>query len=840
MRKLILFIIVVLLFINIGSSAHSYIIPYDVFTNSTTTSAHVVNDSDLNTYLTIGTFWNGPPNPVNPFVYINATFNITVQSNTNYYLQSYYRIDLDGQVPIYLSYYNYTTNTFDKKSLDNDYDYDYDTFKWKNNLINSYINNSLLKINYTSLLFGASPKAPPRIYESRIFVNVLPTIPTSFANLGNNLINHTPTITWTEGIDLDNDTVTTYVYVGEDATSMTFEGSTTDETYNLGTNNTLVDGQTYNYTLRSWDGYEFSNYTIADTFRMNAIPTTPTTIAEPNYHLNQSITVQWLNSTDSDADTISYDIKVGTTTGGTDILNEVVSTNESSSFNINQFETYYWSVRSNDTYELSDWSTEDIFSLTNTAPSISNVTLSPDPTAVENNLTALNDTATDTDGDPITLYYKWYKNSILQPALTTSTVGSSNTSNGELWKVGIIPNDGYENGTEVQSQTVEIGSANSAPTLTGISIDKSYPLKRYVNFTITSENASDPNNDPRKLEVGSATGLSDLGVGEYFSNGNESNIIIAMPFYDGNTHTLYIRLNDSNLTSQEYTIVIESDTTLPVLNSESVSPATGTQGTPFGITINTTSLNSTISTVTVNVARPDATAANWTLTNTVNDTWYYNYVATSDLGTYTVNYFTITDASDNIKTATSSLSATITAAVVAGTGPGGGSGSGSTTTIINATLGDLTLSPPRLDTYALYGGFGDERILSYTFIANRALTGCTVTPTNQQTNIATCEITDGYIVDIYLTINGTTSGYSGTITVTDSEEYVATSELIIRIIDIGAYFEIVNIPVGEALAGMLSLIFASEDGILVGLRVWPVGLVIGLLGMLLVNSGLLR
>ena len=568
-------------------------------------------------------------------------------------------------------------------------------------------------------------------------------------------------------------------------------------------------------------------------FIYNHMPTIPTTISESDYHLNQSITVQWLNSTDADGDVISYHIKVGTTSGGADILNETISENESSSFNINQFETYYWSVRSNDTYEVSDWSTEDIFSVINSAPVITNTTLSPDPPATEDDLTANNDTATDGDEDAVTLYYRWYKNNVLQSDLTTSIVNSSNTSNGELWKVGIIPNDGYENGTEVQSQTVEIESLNSAPTLTGINIDKSYPLKRYINFTVTSENASDPNNDPRKLEVGSAPGLSDIGIGDYFSNGNESNITIAMPFYDGNSHILYIRLNDSNLTSQEYTLIIESDITKPVVNSESVSPATGIQGTPFGIIINTTSINSTISTVTVNILRPDATSANWTLSNTVNDTWYHSYTGTTDIGTYSVNYFTITDASGNIKTATSSLSAIITAAVTGG----GGGGGGGTTIIQTGNITDLTMTPPRLDTYVLYGGFGEDRTLKYRFIANREVESCLIDSTEGYSDTATCEIIDGYIIDVHLTINDS-KGYSGTLTVRDSGDFVATSGLIVRVIDIGAYIKIINIPVGEALANPLNIFFASENGVLIGIRAWLIGAIIGLLGLSLFKSNI--
>ncbi|MCK5387079.1 MAG: hypothetical protein KAJ39_07825, partial [Gammaproteobacteria bacterium] len=390
------------------------------------------------------------------------------------------------------------------------------------------------------------------------------------------------------------------------------------------------------------------------------------------------------------------------------------------------------------------------------------------------------------------------------------------TSNGEYWKVGIIPYNSYENGTEIQSQTVLIGSVNSAPSLTSVFANITHPMKKYVNFTITTTGAGDANGDSYKLEIGSATGLSDIGTSAYFIDGNQSNISITIPYFDGLAHVLYARLNDSNLTSQERTVMIKSDITPPVVNTETRTPATGTQGATFGITINTTSINSTIKTVTMSVSRPDATTANWTMSNTVNDTWYYSYTSTSDIGTYTINSYTITDASDNADTIISTLSFTVTTAT---TSTGGTGGTGGTTVIVNGTIGDLTITPTRLDTYVLYGGFGEDRLLDYRFIANREVISCTVEPTEGFNDIAICDIVDGYILDIYLTINDST-GYSGTITVRDSEEFVATAPLIVRVTDIGAYVNTTHIPVGEKAASYLNLFFATENGILIGLRLW--------------------
>jgi hypothetical protein len=132
--------------------------------------------------------------------------------------------------------------------------------------------------------------------NSIIVSNSSPTAPTRWTDLGMNLTNHTSAVSWTKGTDADNDTVTTYVYVGTTSTPTTEETHNTRTTANLGSTITLSDGVTYYYRLRSWDGYEWStSYTTSDQFRMNTPPTTPTTLT-----LNAS------GSTDAEGDSITY------------------------------------------------------------------------------------------------------------------------------------------------------------------------------------------------------------------------------------------------------------------------------------------------------------------------------------------------------------------------------------------------------------------------------------------------------------------------------------------------------------------------------------------------------
>ncbi|NOQ56003.1 MAG: hypothetical protein GQ477_04330 [Nanohaloarchaea archaeon] len=275
--------------------------------------------------------------------------------------------------------------------------------------------------------------------------------PTNQTNLGNNLVDYTPTITWTKGTEAEGDTVTTYVYVGTNSTPTEIEGCTTNETYDLGTNVTLTDGNTYYYRLRSYDGYEWSSYTTADEFRMNAVPTVPTSFTNLDTHLiDHTPTITWTKGTDSELDTVTTYVYVGTTSTPTTIEGSTTSEtlNLGSTVTLTDGNTYYYRLRSYDGYGYSDYTIADEFRM-NSLPSISNVILSPTPTTDTDDLTAHNDTTIDPESDSITLYYRWYKNSTLQPVLNDMvTVNQSNFTSGETWKVGIILNDGYENGID--------------------------------------------------------------------------------------------------------------------------------------------------------------------------------------------------------------------------------------------------------------------------------------------------------------------------------------------------------------------------------------------------------
>lgn len=187
-------------------------------------------------------------------------------------------------------------------------------------------------------------------------------LPTSWTDLGMNLVDHTPTVSWTNSVDA----ATTYVYVGTTSTPTTVEGSTTSETLSLGSTVTLSDGVTYYYRLRAYNTSTgiYSGYTTADQFRMNTPPTIPT-LNSPVDQSSVSVGTTTLTTNsvvDAEGDTVYYLFYADNSTGSTLRQNTTGLT-----YNYNHgddYGPYYWKVRTWDGYEYStDYSSVWSFSV---------------------------------------------------------------------------------------------------------------------------------------------------------------------------------------------------------------------------------------------------------------------------------------------------------------------------------------------------------------------------------------------------------------------------------------------------------------------------------------------
>ena len=117
----------------------------------------------------------------------------------------------------------------------------------------------------------------------------------------------------------------------------------------------------------------------------------------------------------------------------------------------------------------------------NSPPTAPNISLTPTSPYTNNDLNIVfNQVSQDNDSDSITYTYKWYKDNVLQPGLTTSTVSNGLTSKNEVWKVNVTPNDGTENG---ESTLKNVTILNSKPSITSASIS---PTNAYETTTLTA------------------------------------------------------------------------------------------------------------------------------------------------------------------------------------------------------------------------------------------------------------------------------------------------------------------------------------------------------------------
>lgn len=445
----------------------------------------------------------------------------------------------------------------------------------------------------------------------------------------------------------------------------------------------------------TWSSHNFN-------ITANSAPTIPSLIQHPDYHSLDSTTINFTTSTDLEGDTVTYDIKIYNTTTGVLIVNQSSTPNNySNNFIPSVWASYNYTVRSNDSHTQSNWATAQSFSFTNIIPTIQNVSISPPNADVSSNLTfSIN--VTDSDSDTLTNHTLWYKNGILNTSWNdTLTLYYMNnfTTGDSIYAVG-YSNDTYNNSITSQSNSVIIGSGNSAPVISSIT---TIPNIRKYNKTVyvNSSTITDAESSYVKMMIYYKL-ANDTKV--YLTNSSWSapptffNISFSNPWNDSNSHTIYGQVEDSgnvlganNLTSSELQTTLTGDITPPTISTATLSLTSIYIGSHVDINLTTSISNGTVSNVSVHVSRPDATEADYVMITSNNTSWSYTYTATSDVGSYYIEYFSMTDDSGNRGTETSVLTFTSSTAPTSSTGGGGGGGGGSTIIVVKENNGTLTL-----------------------------------------------------------------------------------------------------------------------------------------------------
>lgn len=403
--------------------------------------------------------------------------------------------------------------------------------------------------------------------ETATFVlNQLPTAPTNPTNLGANLTDHSPNITWTEGTDGDGgDIVTTFIFLGTDSTPTEVDGSTTNETFNLGENAShstypLVDGSTYYYRLRSWDGLEYSAYTTADQFRLNTPPAVPTSINNLGMNLtDHSPDKTFTKGTDAESDTVYTIASLGTSgspteedvqgTGTTLTLGENSS---HSTYPLVDGTTYYVRLRSWDGYEYSaSYTADDQFRM-NTPPTLATNWTNLGMNLVDHTPTVTWTEGTDVEGDTITSYI--YVGTTSTPTAEetnttdeTADLGSTITLNdGVTYYYRFRTHDGYEySGYTAGADQFRM---NTPPTTTDLETEGQTNPTKVVTFTPEfSWTYADDEGDSQshwQIWVGSSSGTNDLWNSGELSGADASDIYDGSALSRGVTYYVQVATKD--------------------------------------------------------------------------------------------------------------------------------------------------------------------------------------------------------------------------------------------------------------------------------------------------------
>ncbi|MEM2956303.1 MAG: hypothetical protein QW041_01885 [Candidatus Pacearchaeota archaeon] len=239
---------------------------------------------------------------------------------------------------------------------------------------------------------------------------------------------------------------------------------------------------------------------------------------------------------------------------------------------------YWWFNDSVGNYNQTDiWNT----TIANTPPTISNVDIKPDNPITTDDLYC-NYTYSDADNDPESeTTFKWFKDYILQPSLTTKAISNTYTNDNEVWMCEVTPKDGYDFGNAVNSTTEIIGGSN--PSIVSYSANSNSTSPKNVGeditFTVDWIDLDQPNENI-SLYVCNTSTITAAGCSEktFCSKINSSDDPISCNYTalesDNTTNVYYIAIcDDSGLCSGTSSGIFEVNHRPSILTA-SITPLT--------------------------------------------------------------------------------------------------------------------------------------------------------------------------------------------------------------------------------------------------------------------------
>ncbi len=276
---------------------------------------------------------------------------------------------------------------------------------------------------------------------------------------------------WNSSNDPDGDDVTYDVRVGSNpnATDVLDVSGVTDNNQSV---SSLTMGQIYYWNVRACDEWTCSLWTGTDNFTItNEMPPVPALTDELDTH-ETDVTLEWSEAVDPDGDGVTYDLRVGTTDGESDVADETgLSSLSHDLFDLTFNQTHYWSVRACDSYDCSDWAETDDFLVGNNPPPAPVVV--PEPDTHETSVLLEWEEAVDPDGEDVTYDVRVGTTENATDVLEASNLTDLNQSVSSLsvdqsyyWNVRAC--DGYGCGVWSGTDSFYIGNeAPLTPPLTG-------------------------------------------------------------------------------------------------------------------------------------------------------------------------------------------------------------------------------------------------------------------------------------------------------------------------------------------------------------------------------------
>lgn len=389
-----------------------------------------------------------------------------------------------------------------------------------------------------------------------IIVNDLPGAPTiSIAPATPTTVDSLVAAVDVDSTDLEGHTMT-YTY------AWTVDGSASSVTAATVPSSDTTRGQVWEVTVTPNDGYGDGDTATASVTIDNALPTVdsaPVLTPDPAYEAD-TLTCTHGATSDADGDTVTSATSwyVNSTTVA------ATSTTLSNSF-FAKGDSVYCEQTPNDGYGDGASASSNIVVISNTAPEVSNVAISPDPGYAADTLTCTW-TFTDDDGDSDASTVEWQVNGSVVGTGSTLTGGFVHT---DTVTCTVTPNDGTDAGT-AGSDTLTV--SNTAPVLSSASVT---PTTAVTGDTLTCTPGSATDDDGETIGYSYNWLLNGVSAGvtsstlsaSYTAKGD--NVACEVTPTDG---------TDSGATVTSNTVTIGN--TPPVMTSVSLSPSSpGTEDT---------------------------------------------------------------------------------------------------------------------------------------------------------------------------------------------------------------------------------------------------------------------